>query len=361
MKESDASVFANREAFETVAVGFIDTITDAWGKKWSVVQHRYPKNIELVGKQLGNICIYDVTTKTAGKRYRDAVNNAKSPLERPGLEIYSIRPQKDATSGELEDTDAVVVFSYSPRTRSIIDVECKKTTDEKRFLQRSDAHADAFWRFVKKARNNELDVSMPIESVFTMGNWFKNAPRQATPPALLHTSGAVHDFHQVFTDKKLDPAEYIAGGIVRITPAMTYRAQDIARIAQEYPVTLDMTWASDEQKQEITTVRGSLIDLTHGNVSYPKLRTVGCNAVFGHGTFMLPELTSVEHIVTVFDTDSFVAPKLDRFFAAGVQRDSDIAFSDRINTEIRNHTKWAKLHVEFFGTREPFDPSAANF
>lgn len=104
--------------------------------------------------------------------------------------------------------------------------------------------------------------------------------------------------------------EDIVMGAFKISPDIPL--EEIVRIAETFPITVDFSNATNEQRAAIITVRGCLSDSSKSAVAYPKLQSVGGSMDVAHAKSLdISRLKTVGGNLTAINVATFDAPELE--------------------------------------------------
>jgi len=300
------------EHFQEEAVGHIATSADG---NWELVQHKYPEAIYRMGKVLGGLCI-DKTEKDVSRIFQEAADSEiNNKNRRPSIEIYAVRPVHDPNNA-----DHTFLFSYTPQSQSIIDAEGKKKGRVSSFIDYAQPYAKAFFEFVRRTRTGDIP-NMYVRTMFNMDHYLETL-RLPGPPVtdVLLYDGTLLPLEEAVA-QSISSTECVAGGILKVTKDVSLL--DLAKIAETYPITLDMTDASQEQKDALVHVRGSIQDNAE-YVSYQNLQSVGYKFESACKTYIsLPNLNTL-HLLQVHGAKSTNTPQLRNYFIVFIAKHASI-------------------------------------
>ena len=234
----------------------------------------------------------------------------RAPGGRSTLELFIVRPRVEAGVSvppigreNIIRPDPALLFSYHPKTHVIREVAKHTLPDGfPGFLRRDDPLLAPFLETVRAMRSGVVRET-PVDTVGDL--------EQAIQPR-----GVLYDTGEIVQLSDARPELAIAGGKLSVNADDRALApSNLRRIAEGFPITVDMTNASTQQREALTEVRGSLVDGERFSVSYPNLRSVGLNLSFRALHFEAPNLVSVGHVIHVLRSGSIVRiPSLNTFF-----------------------------------------------
>lgn len=260
--------YASRLHLEQITSAVYETSDGAW----ELARIYYRGSIDAVGKLFVN-CLTP-TTSFPGYRYYQASRERQGAEHagRPELELYVLRPK-----GHRDGLDALaappeapkLLFSYFPALGCIDEIEKPTKLRRQEFLHPADADLRAALFEIIRASRDGLIPRLRVDAVnpHSLASFLPDS-------CTIDSDGAVSPLPQQ------PPESVIAGGTFAIDRTMP--PPEVARIAREYPIVLDMTEATAAQKACITEVCGTLLDKSDDVLEYPRLEMVRMSFFVAH-------------------------------------------------------------------------------
>jgi hypothetical protein len=306
--------------FQKAAAEYVDHITGlVYTTKnglFTLEHLHYHGSVQEAGAAL-NVCVKNLSG--IGFRYAPLLEIPEGEPEseltgkrRAPLELFVLRlcPRKSDQSPAQETTylppprgQPVLLISYAPGSSTIPEVEMRGAHNGMPIFLKHDSHLLApFLEVVRAMRSGEI----PDSYVGLCGG----LQAVCKPGHVLYDTGEQVPFLDA------DPNRAIAGGIVSVSPTdRRFSPTQLAIIGRLFPMLLDMTLASAEQRAALTEVRGSLRDSNRESVAYPRLREVGIALTTSACQFSAPALKRIGLEFHIEGNRAVMdVPQLDDFF-----------------------------------------------
>lgn len=275
-------------------------------KQWELTRVHHRASIEAVGRHLGN-CLASLSD-SPGSRYFTL-----SRLQGDGraeVEFYALRPAREGAGARLDATErqAVLLCSYLPELHLLLEVEKRSRSSSLPgtvYLDGSEPFSGALFEVIQTSRAGNIP-GLDVQHI--------------DPVAVLHlvsTGQGLLANGSVVSLGDANAHELIAGRFA-VTPDTPI--PELVHMAEKIPITIDMTHATNEQREALTLVVGSVIDRSFlERCVYERLQYVGQSFYIGRAVEVyLPALTHIGAMLNIPFARAVKAPELEQVFMVRV-------------------------------------------